>query len=99
SFVFGHSPPLLATGSLGGSAPSANRCRQTRVLREHKRLCPVSASFGSVPIHLTDLPMNTLSEPVAQEEMPHNRSIPFSGADYLLAQKTPPGPVCDRNAV
>ena len=31
--------------------------------------------------------------------MPHNRSISFPCADYLLAQKTRPGPVCDRNAV
>jgi hypothetical protein len=29
-------------------------------------------------------------------EMPHNRPIFFSGADYLLLTKEAPGPVCDR---
>ena len=31
--------------------------------------------------------------------MPHNRPISFLCAYYLLAQKTRPGPVCDRNAL
>ena len=32
-------------------------------------------------------------------EMPHNRPISFSGADYLLPNKTAPGRLYDRNAV
>ena len=46
--------------------------------------------------HLTSISVITGTQSGKPPQMPHNRPIPFSGADYLLLTKETPGPVCDR---